>query len=136
MPRDADMDRRLHNWARWRAGMRNGGLGFARADMAAERVDGEGYDAPINVPTIDVEAMETDDAVAALTIDLRSTVGAVYLGPGSIRRIAAKMSIAESTVHARISTAHAHLRSWLSERAALRRAQRERVEALQRSVRP
>lgn len=136
MARDADIDRRLHNWARWRAGMRHGGLGYASVDMAAERVDGEGYDAPVPVPTVDVEASETEEAVLALPSELRATVEAVYLGQRSIKVIAARLCVAEPTVHARIWAAHTKLRAWLSERMARRRAQREQVEAVQRSARP
>lgn len=137
MARDADIHRRLINWADWLAGLRSKGLGFAAANMAAERVDGEGYDAPSRNPVFDDEAEITDKAVRALQpAELKRTVVLVYTGPGGIKRIAQQLGVAEVTVHARIGQAHHKIQAWLSDRAQDARVQRERDDAVRRSVRP
>lgn len=136
MARDADIERRLINWADWLAGLRSHGLGMASVDMAADRVDGEGYDAPSRNPIFDDEAEITDKAVRALVDNLRRTVVAVYIGPGGIKRIAQTLGISERTVHERIWQAHYRIKVWLSERQAQDRLQRERDAALRASARP
>lgn len=134
--RDADIERRLINWADWLAGLRSRGLGFATANMEAERVDGEGYDAPSRNPVIDDEAEITDQAVRALTLDLQKTVVLVYTGHGLIKRIAAQLGIAEATVHARVWSAHHRIKVWLSERHAAQQRQQERDAAIRHTARP
>ena len=135
MARDADIERRLINWADWLAGLRSRGLGFATANMGAERVDGEGYDAPSRNPVFDGEAEITDKAVRTLAPDLQKTVVLVYTGPGGLRRIAQQLGVAEITVHTRVWAAHYRIKVWLSERTAEQRAQHERNEALRRAAR-
>ncbi len=136
MPRDADIHRRLINWADWLAGLRSRGLGFATANMAAERVDGEGYDAPSRNPVFDDEAETTDKAVRALVDDLRKTVVLVYTGPGGIQRIAQQLGVSEPTVHARVVQAHYRIKVWLSDLVVEERTQRERDDAIRQAARP
>jgi DNA-directed RNA polymerase specialized sigma24 family protein len=136
MARDTDIERRLINWADWLAGLRSRGLGYATANAAAERVDGEGYDAPSRNPVFDDEAEITDQAVKALQDDLRRTVVLVYTGPGGIKRIAKQLGIVEVSVHARISAAHYRIKVWLSERTVTQRQQQDREAAVRRSMRP
>lgn len=136
MARDQDIDRRLINWADWLAGLRSKGLGFASANMEAERVDGEGYDAPSRNPVFDDEAEKTDKAVRALGPDLRKTVVLVYTGPGGIKRVAQQLGITEAGVHARIWQAHYRIKVWFSEDNAAQRAQQARDAAVCRSARP
>jgi DNA-directed RNA polymerase specialized sigma24 family protein len=134
--RDADIERRLINWADWLAGLRSRGLGFATCNMAAERVDGEGYDAPSRNPIIDDEAEITDKAVRELQPpELQRTVVLVYAGPGGIRRIAQQMGVAEVTVYTRIGQAHRKISVWLSDRTEQARIQLERDAALRQSAR-
>lgn len=135
MARIEDIERRLLNWARWRAGMKGGGLGYASADMAAERVDGGGYDAQAIIPTIDVEASETDQAVMTLPSELRRTVEVCYLDGGGMKRHMVKLACTEETIKARIWRAHRLLSGWYADKAARARENRARVEALQRSAR-
>jgi len=136
MARDTDIERRLINWADWLSGLRSRGLGFATANAAAERVDGEGYDAPSRNPIFDDEAEITDQAVRALQPDLRKTVVLVYTGPGGIKRIAQQLGIVEVSVHARISAAHYRIKVWLSERRESQVRQSEREQAVRQSARP
>jgi DNA-directed RNA polymerase specialized sigma24 family protein len=113
-----------------------GGLGYARANVAAQRVDGEGWDTPLPIPSFQAEIEETDRAVMALPSELRATVEAVYIAQRSYREIAKRLCVAEPTVHARIHQAHRKLRAWLGEQAEERARRRARDEALQASVRP
>ncbi|WP_428421943.1 hypothetical protein [Methylibium sp.] len=133
MARLPDIERRLLNWARWKIGCTSGGLGFASVVME-DRVDGEGFDAQAKVPTIDHEAAETDVAVLALDGRLRASVESVYVASGTMRRKAARLCCAEATIYARIDEAHRVLARWFSEKAAVGRAERERVERLQRAA--
>ena len=136
MARDQDIERRLINWADWLAGLRSRGLGFASANMAVERVDGEGYDAPSRNPVIDDEAEITDQAVKALVHDLQRTVVMVYAGSGGMEDIATKLGVSKVTVHARIWQAHHKIKVWLSDRSHEARLQQERDDAMRRSMRP
>lgn len=61
MARDIEMDRRLQNWARWRVGMSYGGLGYASV-CYEDVVDKSRNDAQAKIPTLSVEAEETDRA--------------------------------------------------------------------------
>jgi len=136
MARDQDIDRRLQNWARWRASMRGTGGNFATCDMTQERVDGGGYDAPMVVPILDEEASVTDQAVQALEAGLRDAVMAFYVYPGGIEQRARRIGVAVPTVYARLDVAHRRISSWLADRAQQARQQRELVEKLQGAARP
>lgn len=131
MARIPDIERRLLNWARWRIGCTSGGLGYASVSMD-ERVDGEGYDAQARVPTVDHEADETQQGVLQLEGRLRITVETYYIKSGSIRAKTTALCCSERALYARIDEAHRLLSAWLSERAALARDERARVERLQR----
>ena len=138
MARIDDIERRLLNWARWRHGMTCGGLGFASTDMTTERVDRAGFDAQANIPTIDVEASDTDDAIATLTPDHQRTVHVVYLDGGGALRHCVKLggNITPAGINARIAIIHRKLAGWFADKAARAQAERSRVEALQRSRAP
>lgn len=127
MARIPDMDRRLNNWARWRAGGRSGGLGFASVNLAKAFEDRRS-DREAIIPTSDVEAEITDRGVLALPSDLRATVEQCYLYGSSIASKCRRLACSEATYHARIERAHRALSAWLTEREAAARAQRERME--------
>lgn len=132
MARLPDIERRLLNWARWRIGCTSGGLGYASVAME-ERVDQEGYDAQAHIPTVDTEAEETDQCVAALEGRLRLTVVKVYVDGGTIRKKARDLCCTEATVYARIDEAHRAISARLAGLAAAARDERARVERLQRT---
>ena len=127
----ADIERRLHNWARWRTGV-GSGLGFARADMAAERVDGEGWDCQAVIPTSDVEASETDAAISALGGDLKYVIVWLYAAARPFADVAQRLGITTEGVRQRRDTAQRRIAGWLADKAERARAERDRVEALQR----
>lgn len=134
MARIEDVERRLLNWARWRLGMTRGGLGFAAVNMATERVDRAGYDAQSSIPTIDVEASDTEDAIGALSVEHQRTVQVVYLDGGGTVRHCARLggNITPAGINARVTIIHRQLAGWFSDKAAGALVERRRVEALQR----
>ena len=129
MARIPDIDRRLDNWARWRAGGRSGGLGFASVNLATA-FQGRSTDREAIIPTLDAEAEITDRGVLALASELRATVEQAYLHGGSVARKCTRLACSEATYHSRIDRAHRELAAWLTEREAAARAQRERVERI------
>lgn len=130
MARIPEIERRLLNWARWRAGPRIGSAGYT------ERVDGEGWDAPTVIPTDSAEAEETEKAVQQLEPTLRKAVIDVYTGSGDIASKARLAGIAVATLHARVERAHKLLQRVFDDARAAAEAQRQRVEALQATARP
>lgn len=136
MARIEDIERRLLNWARWRALMADGGGRFARVTLGEERVDGEGWDAPTVIGTDDAEAEVTEQAVMALPSPQRAAVEAHYLGTGTAARKAARLCIAVATMYQRVEVAHRSIARWLADRVQMQREQRARVEALQSAARP
>jgi hypothetical protein len=133
MARIEDIERRLLNWARWKAGATANPLGYAQAQMQ-ERVDGEGWDAVQAVPTVDHEAAETDRGVQALGTTLQETLRVFYVEGGGIARKARKLGCTERAVYLRVEQAQRGLAFWLSELAESRKRERERVERLQQGA--
>ncbi len=131
MARNEEIERRLQNWARWKLGAGGGGLGYGGSAWNMEP-SGTRYREAV-IPTIDCEASVTDQAVASLDVRLRETIEQVYLTGDSAALDARKLGCSEATVKARVWEAHRRLVVWFAERAALARAERERVEALQRA---
>ena len=134
MRMDDDMDRRLQNWARYLHTMRDGGGDFARTSMA-ERVDGQGWDAPTVIPTNAAEAEETHAGVMQLPSELRAAAETWYLAGGGVAAKCRRLCISETTLRQRIGLAHRQLGQWLADKALQARRLRERVEALQAGAR-
>lgn len=135
MARDADIDRRLENWARWKHGAGAGGLGYARVSMAMEVVDGGEINGP-RIPTSDCEAQDTDGAVMALPSELRATVEVVYVMGGGLARKARLLACTEATIRNRLGRSDVLISAWLSDLHRRRVAERERVEAVVSAARP
>lgn len=129
------VEQRLQNWARWRLMSGSGVLGYAGVNLAEAGGVREPYaEAPI--PVTEVEASETDTAVERLPGHLKATVLELYLGQGGIRDKLKRLCCSEPTLHRRIEQAHRLLADHFTALDDRRRAERARVEALQRSVRP
>lgn len=140
------IEQRLQNWARWRLSQGSGVLGYAGVDLTDPNacIRDPYADAPI--PTNAIEASETEGIVQKLTGELRATVLVWYVGPDllgkSTRRpllpnLANKLKAlgcSESTLHARIARAHRVISNVLTDKQASARAERQRVEVLQRSA--
>lgn len=128
---DGDMDRRLQNWARWRAFREDGGR--VATCSFGERVDGGGFDAPTVIPTSDAEAEETEAGLrAALDVTHQRAVCAWYLGGGGVAQRCRRAECSETELRTRVALAHRKLGQWLTDKRAAADAERRRVEALQR----
>lgn len=135
MARNEELERRCLNWARWKEGASSGGLGYASVYLPAS-VAGRDSFREATVPTLDVEAEQTDRAVMALPSALRRTVEVYYLGSGSMEDRCRLLQISRPTIYVRIDKAHEALAAWLREAEAKVRHDRERLELLQASARP
>lgn len=130
-----DIERRLLNWARWKAGAGVGGLGYASVNMLAALSGGSRAAAdPVPIPTMAIEAEETDRAVLALPSELRRTVEVVYLGRGGMPDHAQALAAPVATVKARVCRAHKSISNWLSDLAQTREGRRENALNLQSIV--
>lgn len=118
-----EVDRRLHNWARWVSGGMAGGLGYASLDLTGVR--GGGADGAV-IPTNAIEASATHDEVQRLSSELRRTVELYYQRTTSRAGLSLLLCCSVSTVDARLSRAHRQLMDAFLEadsRAAERAAQ-------------
>lgn len=131
MARDPDIERKLLNWARAKAGGQSGGLGYATVNLQIEG-DARRY-REATIPIDACEADITDQAVKALAPVPRETVQQLYLRNLSMREVAAKARIGEQAARARIWKAHAELRTWFAERERKAASERARVQQLQRA---
>lgn len=129
MARIEEVERRLLNWARWKHGAGSGGLGFGGGAWPSGVGSGSRYREAV-IPTNDCEASETDRAVAALEHRLATTVAQVYLTSASTEIDARALGITPAGVKARIWEAHWRIAAWFTERQALARAERARLQAL------
>lgn len=121
-----DIERRLLNWVRWKAGAGVGGLGYASVNMlAALAGSSRGAHDPIPIPTMAIEADETDAAIKALPDDLRRTVEVAYLGRGGDADRARALAVSVVTMRARVCRAHKAISNWLADRAQTREGRRE-----------
>lgn len=131
MRMDVEMDRRLQNWARWRA-FREGG-GRVGGGSMEERVDGAGWDAPTVIPTSDAEAEETDKGVMAMDSVLRYATCTWYLTGGGVAQRCHKAQCSETELRRRVALGQRRLADWLQDKRAAADAERRRVEHLQRA---
>lgn len=133
MARDEYIHQQLLNWARWKAGACDGGLGYSHSNWSGVREDR--YREAI-IPTIAIDAEHMDRAVATLETDLRRTVEVVYVADLGARRAGEVLHVADSTVKERIARAHRKLAEALREVRAKAEAQRQALEERQRAARP
>lgn len=130
MARIEDIERRLLNWARWKASeSRGGSMGYARTNWGADVSTSSRY-REARIPLSDCEAEEMDRAIAALSpFELRQTVSVYYLA-ASENDALARLQCARPTLHARIGRAHLALQHWLAQQQLARELERQRVEAV------
>lgn len=129
MARDAEIERRLLNWARWRVARGVGALGYAAVQLG-EQVGTRAAYREARIPTSDCEAEETERAVQHLLPELRAAVVEVYTGSGVEADHMRELKCARSTMYLRIDRAHAALRLHFTLVEQARRAERSRVDAL------
>ena len=114
---------RLENWARWCANKGSGGLGYPSVNMLARMCPTAGGRESI-IPTSDVEASQTQEAVDALQLR-RSHLYLVlmlhYAKGYEIHRVAKYMCKAQSTIKRNLEDADHALQEWLVEKARMQR---------------
>jgi DNA-directed RNA polymerase specialized sigma24 family protein len=127
---------RLDNWARWKEREQSHGLGFyTQSAFLRMAVDVSGM-RETTIPTDDVEARATDDAVQSLLAEhthLHRTLVLIYLEDTGIRVAAQRLVCAESTVKARLEQADLRISTYLRLKA---QATEEREAAAKRSFTP
>lgn len=131
MARDPYIEQRLVNWGRWRAGRSSGGLGFASTPWS-EFDGGDRYETRAAVMP-DGEDEITDRAVQSLLPDLQQALVEQFVNAGSIADKARRVGCHEVTFRSRVSQGMRGVAAWLFERERASRAERERVEGLQRA---
>lgn len=136
MPRIDWIEHRLLNWARWRLGRSGGSLGYASVNLADPTPEVREPYAAAPVPTNEIEAGQTDQAIKALEPELHDAVVCWYLRRDGMAGVMRQLGIGERAVHQRIERAHRRLADGFTEREELARQERRRVEALQGAARP
>lgn len=112
------VDQRLRSWAMWRmcssSGYRSPSFEYEeRSTSVLSAVD-------IDVET-EREALEMDQAVAALPQELADVVVAYYTWQGGMTVIEQKIRVTRATVHRRLCHADLRIVDWLDAQAAARR---------------
>lgn len=126
------VDRRLHNWARYREGGLDGGLGYARVNLMTV---GSGGPAVSVIPTNAMEANETGEAIKTLPADLVHTVELYYRRTANRKELASMLGCAQPTVDSRLTRAHRMLADWFNDRAAEQQRVRDDLERTTREAR-
>lgn len=134
MARIEDIERRLLNWARWRAGAGSGGMGYAGVNWGSDGGTRSAY-REARIPTLDCDGEEMDRAVRSLSSELRRTVEVHYCESRSEVDAMARLACGRSTLHARLGRAHLLLQAWLANQQRLRDDERARVEAIEQAGR-
>lgn len=137
MARNEEMERRCLNWARWKAGDGQGGLGWGSGSggWQSAGADRSGY-REAKVPTLDAEAEQTNRAIETLDVSMQRTVTVYYLGTGTMEQRCSHLQISRATIYLRVDRAHELLAAWLREIEAKARNERERLALLLASARP
>lgn len=130
------VEERLLVWARWKIARGGGDMGYSSVDLGGANGGRSGY-VTASIPMLDVEAAETDEAVQKLYPGgLRLTVVEYYCGPGGVDDKLQRLCCAKATLMKRIEQAHEQIAVHFREVRERRKAERERVEALQRGSFP
>jgi len=135
MARVEEVERRLLNWARWRAGGESGGMGYASTAWGQAGGGTSAYRESI-IPTAAAEAIETDNAIKRLDQEHRRVVIEHYGQGCSVATVSITLKCSVATVYARIDRVHCLLNQVFYDLAERRRAERKRVEELQALASP
>ena len=118
MARIEDIRRRLEGWSRWVSERDSGGIGYPRK-VSWLRIGSTGPgQSSSNSSAANDDAMLIDQAVRALrnaNQTLGDTVMLHYGKSYDIKRVAAKMGKAESTVRRNLELADVKIQAWLIE---------------------
>lgn len=126
------VEERLQNWALWKVARGAGQMGYAGVDLGGGNGGRSGY-VTAAVPILDAEAAATDDAVTRLNPrGLYLTVQTFYCDAGGHKEKAAQLFCSVAAMYARIDQAHRQLADHFLAQQDRQKAERARVEALQR----
>lgn len=110
MKRIEYIDERLQQWAEWLIASSSGiyrGISFEQTGTA-------GYRPSTNIEdALDKNCMEMDMAVAALPVDLKKLVIAVYLWEGGLDHAVRFFRVTRATVHRRLCQADIRIQQYL-----------------------
>lgn len=131
MARIERIRQRLENWALWRSRLDSNSLGYHTVNVLAVDVWGRNSYNGSQIPHVQQEAEETDQAVQAMEqakAHLYDTVYAYYLQDLGVSSIARSLGKGQSTVHAQLGQADQFIDRWLQEQQRIK----EEREALAR----
>lgn len=130
MARLKHIQRRLDNWALWKARMNDSGLGYHARNILAVDVWGRGsYNGAI-IPHFEQEAEETNEAVESLKLGkghLFVTLDCIYIKDLGVMQTARRMQRGESTIKAQLEQADRAISEYLEAKAV--EAEKRRVAA-------
>lgn len=119
---DAETERLMRNWARWKLGAP---IGLALT--GAYELEARGRREESSIPLLNGEAGDVDQGVELLPEELRQIVRAYWLGKGTTEEKARRARCALRTFWRRLEHAHSRIREHLDR---LRRRSRRVAEAL------
>ena len=120
MARIEDIKQRLERWSRWVNERGTSGVGYPRQSSFLRIASGVKVGSMV-VTGVDEDATATDKAVHSLMGEhshLHMTVMLHYAKGYDIKRVAAKMARAESTVRRNLELADVAIQAWLVDRQA------------------
>jgi DNA-directed RNA polymerase specialized sigma24 family protein len=118
---------RLENWARWCAQQDSSGLGYPK-QTAFARLGGKGSRSETTVPTDNLEASETNDAVNSLKTgnsELFKALTLHYARALPRHTVAKLLAVSDRTVTEYLDRADHSLARWFQDRQALRAKMKE-----------
>ena len=131
MARITWIKQKLDAWASWARSKDSGILGYPK-QSAFLRMAVSGATAGAAVPLDSLDAGITEQAVQSLRFShphVWLTIKTHYVEDLEIRRCAKKLSVAESTIKARLDAGDALLAAWFSARAEVQQKMREQTSA-------
>ena len=137
MARIARIERRLENWALYKARMASNGLGYHTRNPLAWDVWGRTSYNGASIPHFDEEGEETDRAVQALKLGkghLYQTLDYIYLRDLGVNETARRMQRAPSTIHAQLGQADVWIDAWLQAEADAKDKRRAQQQAHQAQI--
>lgn len=126
MSKITEVERRLINWARWKASEGAiGGLGYA-SPSTFSGVGGGAYGSAI--PMLGHEAADTDSAIMELGRDAQATLFEVYVSDPPSDVLSQRLGVGADAVRRRVDQAHRALQRIFEDRAQALKTAREAFE--------
>lgn len=138
MARLKHIQRRLDNWALWKARQNDAGLGYHTRNILAVDVWQRGSYNGAMVPHFEEEAVQMDEAVTSLKLGkghLYKTLECIYLQDLGVMETARRMQRAQSTIKAQLEQADQALALFLEAKAEEKERKRVAAEIADRKAR-